>query len=61
MASEGLTGCWIKGRGSCSLERICKHPKRGQRKKRGVDYLPDIECHSGVNWAELSVSRLGQL
>ena len=33
----------------------------GAEEKVGVDYLPDIECHSGVNWAELSVSRLGQL
>ena len=33
----------------------------GQRKKRGVDYLPNTECHSGVNRAELAVSKLGQL
>ena len=35
--------------------------EQGAEEKVGVGYLPDIECHSGVNWAELSVSRLGQL
>ena len=35
--------------------------EQGAEEKVGVDYLPDIECHSGVNWAELAVSRLGQL
>ena len=36
-------------------------PEQGAEEKVGEDYLPDIECPSGVNWAELSVSRLGQL
>ena len=40
MASGDLTGCWIRGRGSCSLGRICKHPRaRAEKENRRMLHL----------------------